>query len=199
MNEDAGVIQFIIALLIVAAKATLAIIIVGLPSLLIIFYIASFVYNKLFGNKEQRNGSKDIKAKPKGSSKGFTLIELLVVIIILGLLAAIIVPRVTGRVDEAKIETTKVQMKAIKDALEQYRLDNGRYPTTEQGLKALVEKPTTPPVPPRWKKYLDSIPKDAWGNDFIYISPGVNNPYELRSPGPDGEEGTEDDIDIWKG
>jgi len=194
MNEDTGLLQFIIALLIVAAKATLAIIIVGIPSLIIIFYVASFIYNKLFGNKEDEKGKnlKNIK------SKGFTLIELLVVIIILGLLAAIIVPRVTGRVDEAKIETTKVQMKAIKDALEQYRLDNGRYPTTEQGLKALVEKPTTPPIPPRWKKYLDSVPKDAWGNDFIYISPGVNNPYELRSPGPDGEEGTEDDIDIWK-
>ena len=194
MNEDAGLLQFIIALLIVAAKATLAIIIVGIPSLIIIFYVASFIYNKLFGNKEDEKG-KNVKNM---KSKGFTLIELLVVIIILGLLAAIIVPRVTGRVDEAKIETTKVQMKAIKDALEQYRLDNGRYPTTEQGLKALVEKPTIPPIPPRWKKYLDSVPKDAWGNDFIYISPGVNNPYELRSPGPDGEEGTEDDIDIWK-
>ncbi len=192
MNEDAGLLQFIVALLLVAAKALLAIIIVGLPILIIIFYVSSFIYNKLFGKKEEEKGSS------KKLPKGFTLIELLVVIIILGLLAAIIVPRVTGRVDEAKIETTKVQMKAIKDALEQYRLDNGRYPTTEQGLKALVEKPTVPPIPPRWKRYLDSVPKDAWGNDFIYISPGVNRPYELRSPGPDGEEGTEDDIDIWE-
>ncbi|HHJ63526.1 MAG TPA: type II secretion system protein GspG [Aquifex aeolicus] len=130
--------------------------------------------------------------------EGFTLIEVLVVLIILGLIAAIIVPRITGRVDEAKIETTKIQMKAVKDALEQYKLDNGMYPTTEQGLKALVEKPTTPPVPPRWKKYLDKVPKDGWDREFIYISPGVNRPYELRSKGPDGEEGTEDDIDIWK-
>jgi general secretion pathway protein G len=81
--------------------------------------------------------------------KAFTLIELLVVIVILGILTAIVVPRITGGVDQAKIEATKVQMKAIKDALEQYKLDNGFYPTTEQGLKALVEKPNTPPVPTR--------------------------------------------------
>jgi len=130
--------------------------------------------------------------------KGFTLIELLVVIIILGILAAIVVPRITGRVDEAKIEATKVQMKAIKDALEQYKLDNGFYPTTEQGLKALVEKPTTPPIPQRWRQYLDKLPKDAWDRDFIYMSPGIGRPYELRSMGPDGKEGTEDDIDVWQ-
>jgi len=130
--------------------------------------------------------------------KGFTLIELLVVIIILGILTAIVVPRITGRVDEAKIEATRVQLKAIKDALEQYKLDNGFYPTTEQGLKALVEKPTTPPVPTRWRQYLDKLPKDAWDRDLIYMSPGLGRPFELRSMGPDGKEGTEDDIDVWK-
>ncbi len=130
-------------------------------------------------------------------NKGFTLIELLVVIIILGLLAALIVPKITGRVDEAKVETTKVQLKALKDALEQYKLDNGTYPTTQQGLKALVEKPTTQPIPPRWRQYLDKLPKDAWDNDFIYISPGVNRPYELKSAGPDRTEGTQDDISVW--
>jgi len=127
----------------------------------------------------------------------FTLIELLVVIVILGILAAIVVPRITGRVDQAKVEATKVQMKAIKDALEQYKLDNGFYPTTEQGLKALVEKPNTPPVPIRWRQYLDKVPKDAWDQDFIYVSPGVNKPFELRSAGPDRKEGTEDDLDVW--
>ncbi|SNZ16365.1 type II secretion system major pseudopilin GspG [Hydrogenobacter hydrogenophilus] len=130
--------------------------------------------------------------------KGFTLIELLVVIVILGLLAAIVVPRITGRVEEAKIETTKIQMKAIKDALEQYKIDNGFYPTTEQGLKALVEKPTTPPIPQRWRQYLDKVPKDGWDRDFIYLSPGVGHPYELKSMGPDGKDGTDDDIDVWK-
>jgi len=129
--------------------------------------------------------------------RAFTLIELLVVIVILGILTAIVVPRITGRVDQAKVEATKVQMKAIKDALEQYKLDNGFYPTTEQGLRALVEKPNTPPVPTRWRQYLDKVPKDAWDQDFIYVSPGVNRPFELRSAGPDRKEGTEDDLDVW--
>ncbi len=163
--------------------------IVGIPFLVIVVLVSQAVYNKFI---------KKIEDKIGGRQGGFTLIEVLVVLIILGLIAALVVPRITGRVDEAKIETTKIQLKAIKDALEQYKLDNGRYPTTEQGLKALVEKPTSPPEPPRWKRYLDKVPKDGWDREFIYISPGVNNPYELRSAGPDGEEGTEDDIDVWK-
>lgn len=129
---------------------------------------------------------------------GFTLVEVLIVITILGLIAALVIPRITGRLDEAKIETTKIQMKAIKDALEQYKLDNGIYPTTEQGLKALVEKPDIPPVPNHWRQYLDKIPKDAWGRDFIYLSPGINRPFVLRSLGPDGKEDTDDDLDVWK-
>ncbi len=165
---------------------------VGIPFLVIVVLIARGIYNRYLKRAEAK-----LEEKYK-RNEGFTLIEVLVVLIILGLIAAIIVPRITGRVDEAKIETTKIQMKAIKDALEQYKLDNGMYPTTEQGLEALVEKPSSPPVPPRWRKYLDKIPKDGWDREFIYISPGVNNPYELRSKGPDGEEGTEDDIDIWK-
>ncbi len=166
--------------------------VVGIPFLVAVVLVARGIYNRYMRKVE---GRLEEKYRRK---EGFTLIEVLVVLIILGLIAAIIVPRITGRVDEAKIETTKIQMKAVKDALEQYKLDNGMYPTTEQGLKALVEKPTTPPVPPRWKKYLDKVPKDGWDREFIYISPGVNRPYELRSKGPDGEEGTEDDIDIWK-
>lgn len=132
------------------------------------------------------------------NNRGFTLIEVLVVIVILGLIAGLIIPRITGRVDEAKVETTKIQMKAVKDALEQYKLDNGIYPTTEQGIKALVEKPVTPPIPPRWRQYLDKMPQDAWGRDFLYLSPGINRPFELRSMGADGKEDTEDDIDVWK-
>lgn len=132
------------------------------------------------------------------NQRGFTLVEVLVVIIILGLIAGLILPRITGRVDEAKVETTKIQMKAIKDALEQYKLDNGIYPTTEQGIKALVEKPSIPPLPARWRQYLDKLPQDSWGREFLYLSPGINRPYELRSIGADGKEDTEDDIDVWK-
>ena len=132
------------------------------------------------------------------NQRGFTLIEVLVVIIILGLIASLVVPRITGRLDEAKVEATKIQMRAIKDTLEQYKLDNGTYPTTEHGLKALVEKPNTPPVPLRWRSYLDKLPEDAWGRNFVYLSPGINKPFELRSFGPDGKEDTEDDLDVWK-
>ncbi|WP_456401657.1 type II secretion system major pseudopilin GspG [Persephonella sp.] len=130
--------------------------------------------------------------------RGFTLLELLVVIVILSLIAALVIPKITGRVDEAKIDTTKVQLKELKRTLEMYKLDNGMYPTTEQGLKALVEKPKIPPEPKKWKQYLDTLPKDAWGNDFVYISPAEKHPFELKSKGPDGELGTEDDISVWE-
>ncbi len=129
--------------------------------------------------------------------RGFTLLELLVVIAILALLAALVVPKLMGRMEEAKINTTKIQLKELKRALEMYKLDNGMYPTTEQGLKALVEKPTSEPEPKNWKQYLDSIPRDPWDNEYIYISPAENHPFELKSKGPDGELGTEDDISVW--
>ncbi len=130
-------------------------------------------------------------------NKGFTLLELLVVIVILSLLAALVIPKLTGRVDEAKIDTAKVQLKELKRTLEMYKLDNGNYPTTEQGLKALVQKPDTPPEPKKWRQYLDHIPKDPWGNEYVYISPAKNHPFELKTKGPDGELGTEDDISVW--
>ena len=129
--------------------------------------------------------------------KGFTLIELLVVIIILGLLAGIVIPRVVGHVERARKQSTRIQLRALKSALEEFYIDNGFYPTTEQGLKALVEKPDIPPVPKRWHQYLDELPKDGWGNNFVYICPGEKHPYELFSKGPDGIEGTEDDISVW--
>ena len=129
------------------------------------------------------------------SRKGFTLIELMVVIVILGLLAALVAPKFLKRGEEAKVTTTEVQMKYIEQALKLYKLHNSFYPTTEQGLKALVEKPEEDPVPKNWKgPYMEKIPKDAWGNDFIYISDGKQ--FNLISPGPDGEEGTEDDLKV---
>ena len=127
----------------------------------------------------------------------FTLIELMIVIVILGLLAALVAPKFLKSGEEAKVTTTQVQMKNIEEALKLYKLHNSVFPTTEQGLKALVEKPETEPVPKNWKgPYMDEVPKDAWGNDFIYISDGKH--FTLISPGPDGEEGTEDDIKVKK-
>ncbi|MEO2068422.1 MAG: type II secretion system major pseudopilin GspG [Desulfurobacteriaceae bacterium] len=127
--------------------------------------------------------------------KGFTLIELMVVIVILGLLAALVAPKFLKRGEEAKLTTTQVQMKNIEQALKLYKLHNSSYPTTDQGLKALVEKPESEPVPKNWKgPYLENVPKDAWGNDFIYISDGKH--FILISPGADGEEETEDDLKV---
>ncbi len=129
--------------------------------------------------------------------KGFTLLELMIVIVILGILAAIVAPKFLKRGEEAKLTATKVQMKNIEQALKMYKLDNSFYPTTEQGIEALVRKPEGEPEPRNWKgPYLDDIPKDAWGSNFIYISDGKS--YTLISKGPDGEEGTEDDIKVEK-
>jgi general secretion pathway protein G len=140
------------------------------------------------------------------NSAGFTLIELMVVIIILGLLAAIVMPRVVGETDKARYEQAKVQMRILEDALKRYKLDNGLYPTTEQGLEALVRKPATGLVPRNWQEggYLDKtqIPTDPWANPYIYISPGQHGPdYDLKSFGADGLEGGEGynaDIESWR-
>ncbi|MCM8772143.1 MAG: type II secretion system major pseudopilin GspG [Candidatus Omnitrophica bacterium] len=136
------------------------------------------------------------------NKKGFTFIELMVVIIIIGMLAVIIMPSYMKRVDDAKITTAKIQIKSFENALKLFYIDNGFYPSTEQGLKALIEKPTTGRIPEKWREggYLDkpTIPKDPWGNDYIYLSPGRNGEdYEIISYGRDGKEGGEGpDADI---
>jgi general secretion pathway protein G len=130
----------------------------------------------------------------------------MVVIIILGLLAAIVMPRVVGETDRARYEQAKVQMRILEDALKRYKLDNGVYPATEQGLDALVRKPSAGILPRKWPEggYLDKteIPIDPWGNPYIYISPGLHSPdYDLRSFGADGLEGGEGynaDIESWR-
>jgi len=126
--------------------------------------------------------------------EGFTLIELMVVIVIIGLLATFIAPRLFGRVEEAKIAEAKIQMRSFENALELFKIDNGFYPSTEQGLEALVVRPTTGRVPQKWREggYLDKgrVPLDPWGNRYIFLSPGINAPdYEIKSLGPDGSEG----------
>lgn len=136
--------------------------------------------------------------------KAFTLIELMIVIVILGLLAGLVIPKLIGRGEEAKVEIAKMQMKEIETALELYKLDNGFYPTTEQGLEALVEKPDTEPIPPKWREggYMKKIPLDPWGRPYVYICPGEHNQdsYDLFSYGADGKpggEGVNADITNW--
>src|SRR3990167_8221637 len=135
-------------------------------------------------------------------SDGFTLIEIMVVLIIIGLLAGIVVPRLMGRTEEAKRTKTAVQIKNLQSALDLYKLDSGVYPSTDQGLQALVEKPAVGEIPNNWKEDgdIDKIPKDPWGNNYVYISPGVHGDYDLYSYGADGEEGGEGrnaDIQSW--
>jgi general secretion pathway protein G len=132
----------------------------------------------------------------------FTLIEVLVVVAILAILAAIVVPRIMDRPDEARRVAAKADTAAIVQALKLYRLDNGNYPQTDQGLAALVQKPTTNPVPPNWKQggYLDKLPKDPWGRDYQYLNPGVRGEIDVFSLGADGArggEGSNADIGNW--
>ncbi|MCL4872606.1 type II secretion system major pseudopilin GspG [bacterium] len=139
------------------------------------------------------------------NSKGFTLIELLIVIAILGTLAAIIAPRIVGRTDEARVVEARVQMQNLETALRLYRLDNGFYPSTEQGLEALVRKPESGRIPAKWRDggYLEKnkVPGDPWGSPFIYASPGQSGDYDIISWGADGArggEGFDADIKSWE-
>src|SRR6266446_9799159 len=130
---------------------------------------------------------------------GFTLIEIMVVIVILGILAALVVPRIIERPDEARVTAAKIDIATLMTALKLYRLDNQRYPTTEQGLAALVARPISPPSPPNWKPngYLERLPKDPWGNPYQYLSPGLHGEIDVFSFGADGQPGgTGFDADI---
>ncbi|MGN1357076.1 MAG: type II secretion system major pseudopilin GspG [Succinivibrionaceae bacterium] len=134
---------------------------------------------------------------------GFTLLEIMVVVVIMGMLSAIVATNVMGQKSKAEIETARINIKNFQDSLELYRLDNHYYPTTEQGLDALVSKPTISPVPKNYNEngYIRELPQDPWGNDYIYLNPGNHNPrsYDIYSAGPDGESDTEDDVGNWKG
>ena len=136
---------------------------------------------------------------------GFTLIEIMVVIVILAMLAALVGPKLIGRTDDAKIQTTRTQIGSLETALKLYKLDNGTYPSTEQGLNALVSKPTVGVIPKSYKDggYLEKtqVPKDGWGNDYLYISPGEHGDYDLFSYGADGAKGGDgknSDISNWE-
>lgn len=143
--------------------------------------------------------------RKRRSQQGFTLIELMVVIVILGILAGLIVPRIMGRPDEARQAKARLQIESIETALKLYKLDNGNYPTTEQGLQALVEPPGAGQLAKNWRQggYLEKgkVPKDPWDRDFIYLSPGSHGDYDLTSRGADGEpggEGKNRDINSWE-
>jgi general secretion pathway protein G len=135
-------------------------------------------------------------------NQGFTLIEIMVVMVILGLLVAIVAPNIMGRSDQAKVTVAQTQLSNIGNALDLYRLDNSRYPSTQQGLEALVNKPAGSPEPKNWNAdgYLKNVPEDPWGTPYQYVSPGTEGAYDLYSLGSDGQEGGEGDaadLSIW--
>ena len=132
---------------------------------------------------------------------GFTLIELMVVLLIIGVLAALIVPNVLDRADDARVTAAKTDVSNLMQALKLYRLDNQRYPTAEQGIAALLTKPAAAPVPPNWKSYLDLLPNDPWGKPYVYLNPGVKGEVDVMSLGADGQaggEGKNADIGSWQ-
>jgi general secretion pathway protein G len=139
--------------------------------------------------------------KTRAARAGFTLIELMVVLIIIGVLAALIVPNVLERADDARVTAAHTDVTNIMQALKLYRLDNQRYPTAEQGLQALITKPTTEPIPPNWKPYLEKLPNDPWGRPYLYLNPGVKGEVDVMSYGADGQpggEGKNADIGSWQ-
>jgi general secretion pathway protein G len=146
--------------------------------------------------------SRKIETDRLRNRAGFTLIEIMVVIVILGLLAALVVPKLIGRTEEAKKTQTRVQIKSLQQALELFKLDNGFYPSTDQGLDALVRMPEGGRIPKNYRKggYIDRTPKDPWGNPYVYVSPGQRGDYDISSYGADGVQGGEGedaDINSW--
>jgi general secretion pathway protein G len=135
------------------------------------------------------------------ANAGFTLIELMVVLVIIGVLAALIVPNVLDRADDARATAARTDVNNLMQALKLYRLDNQRYPTAEQGLQSLIARPSAAPVPPNWKPYLDKLPSDPWGRPYQYLNPGVKGEIDVMSFGADGQpggEGKNADIGSWQ-
>ena len=133
--------------------------------------------------------------------RGFTLIELMVVLVIIGVLAALIVPNVIGAADEARVTAARTDITNIMGALKRYRLDNQRYPTAEQGLQALISRPSSGPQPINWKPYLEKLPNDPWGRPYQYLNPGIKGEVDVMSFGADGASGGDGknaDIGSWQ-
>lgn len=141
-----------------------------------------------------------LKNTRHGFSAGFTLIELMVVLVIIGVLAALIVPNVLERADDARTTAAKTDINNLMQALKLYKLDNQRYPVSAQGLQALQIKPNTGPIPANWKPYLDKLPNDPWGHSYQYLNPGIKGEIDVMSFGADGQaggEGKNADIGSW--
>jgi general secretion pathway protein G len=133
--------------------------------------------------------------------RGFTLIELMVVLVIIGVLAALIVPNVLDRADDARVTAAKTDVNNLMQALKLYRLDNQRYPTSEQGLNALVSKPSASPLPPNWRPYLEKLPTDPWSRPYQYLNPGIHGEVDVLSLGADGQpggDGRDTDVGSWQ-
>ena len=143
-----------------------------------------------------------VVSHPGSKVRGFTLIEIMVVVVIMGILAALIVPKLMGRTDDARIIAAKQDISTLVQALKLYKLDNQHYPTTEQGLQALITKPTSGPNADGWKTggYLDKLPKDPWGNSYQYLFPGIKGEFDVFTLGADGQPGgvgNDADIGSW--
>ncbi|KFZ36617.1 general secretion pathway protein GspG [Shewanella mangrovi] len=131
--------------------------------------------------------------------QGFTLLEIMVVIVILGMLAALVVPNIMGNKEKADQQKAISDIVSLENQLDMYKLDNSKYPTTEQGLEALVQKPTSSPEPRNYRDggYIKRLPQDPWGNAYLMLSPGEHGKVDVFTAGPDGQAGTEDDIGNW--
>ncbi len=141
------------------------------------------------------------RKRQQRGQRGFTLIELMVVLVIIGVLAALIVPNVLDRADDARVTAARTDIANLQQALKLYKLDNQRYPTAEQGLQALVSRPTVGTLPPNWRATLDKLPNDPWGRPYQYLNPGLKGEVDVMSLGADGQtggEGNNADIGSWQ-
>jgi general secretion pathway protein G len=142
-----------------------------------------------------------LRRAARGLQAGFTLIELMVVLVIIGVLAALIVPNVLDRADDARVTAARTDVSNLMQALKLYKLDNQRYPSADQGLQALVTRPTAGVAPPNWKPYLEKLPNDPWGRPYQYLNPGIKGEIDVMSFGADGQsggEGKDADVGSWQ-